>query len=338
MKYKISVPGKLFIAGEYAVVEGYHAILLPTKAALHVNIESSNTWSIYSTQWDNPVEYTVDEVASKQSDIWRKTLHTVYSYLKDINTEIKPHRILITSDFDQMNHKLGLGSSGALTIGLIEAVLTFHQVAFTPLESYKLGVLSTLDIMSQSSYADVACSAFKKPIMYKKFIPLYMNTNLKTLMSQTWEGLLIESFDAEIPLIVVHTNQSASSTTLVETLNQSIDDATKSFIFKQIDTCSTQMYQAILEKNYAQLSTWMMQHERYIHQLDSYTNQAIYIPEIKHIFQILKTYHVAFKTSGAGGGDNIIAVIPSVEMYNEMKHQFKSYPVINHMIQGVCYE
>ena len=338
MKHKISVPGKLFISGEYAVVDGYHAVLLPTKAALHVDIESSNQWSIYSTQWDNSVEYTIEDIASNQTESWRKTLHTVYSYLKELNIVIMPHHIHISSDLDQMKHKLGLGSSGALTIGLIEAVLTFHQVAFTPLESYKLGVLSTRHDINKSSYADIACSAFKKPILYKKFIQLSTNLNIKRLISENWQGLLIETFDAKLPLMVIHTNKSASSTALVDTLNQSIDDATKSFIFKQIDTCSTQMYQAILEDNHTQLTTWMTQHERYLRQLDRYTDEAIYIPEIKDIFQILKTYRVAFKTSGAGGGDNIIAVIPSVEMYNEMKHQFESYPVINHMIQGVCYE
>ena len=55
----VKKPGKLYLAGEYAVVKGYHAIIMPSKWMLQVDISKQDFFSINSDQFKEQIIFKV---------------------------------------------------------------------------------------------------------------------------------------------------------------------------------------------------------------------------------------------------------------------------------------
>ena len=77
MKVQVSAPGKLFLAGEYAVVEaGYPAMIAAINQYLTVTIEASNSGTVFSSQqgitipWERSGEEIVTQTATSYALIF----------------------------------------------------------------------------------------------------------------------------------------------------------------------------------------------------------------------------------------------------------------------------
>jgi phosphomevalonate kinase len=337
MKSRYSVPGKLYIAGEYAVVKGFHAILTPTKLMLHVDIDSHDSYVIESNQWERPKMY--DPNSLKNNALWEKALKISYQYLSHKHIEFKSSSITIISDLDKLDHKFGLGSSGAVVIGIIKAILSFHKIKVTPLLLYKLGVLSQKEDVKVSSFGDLACSAFDKPIVYKKDMSLDMNRPFSELIESTWSQLVIQEVSESFDVMVIHTNESSSSSKLVQLLNENMDDKTQKNIFTSIDRHVLSFLNAIRSKNKTTAYKHIRALESLSKTLDDSMNGLMYSKNIQDIFDFAQLHEIAYKISGAGGGDNVILFLDSQEVYNEIKQRLpKPFLNITNYIKGVTYE
>lgn len=132
----IKVPGKLMIAGEYAVLErGHKAVVVAVnryvtatiKPAL-VNELSLPQLGLEGITWiydEKGIEYylKVDRLS-----FVRNAMITAFDYLKEKG--IKPHsfQLQITSDLNDpmTGKKYGLGSSAAIVVAVIASILSFH--------------------------------------------------------------------------------------------------------------------------------------------------------------------------------------------------------------------
>lgn len=331
---KISTPGKLFIAGEYAVVKGYHSILCATHSTLDVMIKEANDFYIDSTKWHKGYAFDIDTISKIQS-IWSKALDTVYRYIVALDMPILPHHLEIHSQLDQnMYAKWGLGSSGALVVGLIEAVLAFHQIEYDALSVYKLAVISQYDQESHASFADIATASFKCAIVYKKFKSIPNDHSILTRLQSNWEDLRISPIEIEdLPIMVIHSGQEASSSLLVKHFLKHTDEKTYTNIFQHIDQLTIQLIERIkLKKPLNDIFREMMiQYE----QLPKVVFDKIINLPIKKIFTLDEIRPYA-KFSGAGGGDNIIVYVKDQTHYKAIRNQLKDeHKDISHLIKGV---
>ena len=81
----IEKPGKLYLAGEYAVVKGYHAIILPSKWQLKVTISEQEHFSIMSDQFQSKVTYKViDYKIDHPESFLPLTQMWIYRYLLNL--------------------------------------------------------------------------------------------------------------------------------------------------------------------------------------------------------------------------------------------------------------
>ena len=148
-------PGKLFIAGEYAVVEpGHGAIVAAVSRYLTVNIdEATSVGTLTSTQ--NPdviVEWTREgELFHAKTDhpygLVEEAILVAEQYVRECSTPTNAlYSLSITSELDDAKRgiKYGLGSSGAVVVATIQAILDFYKTPRTPLLVYKLSVLTNL--------------------------------------------------------------------------------------------------------------------------------------------------------------------------------------------------
>ena len=337
MNYQCSIPGKLYIAGEYGVVKGYHAIILPTKLHIHFEIRDHDILMISSNQWASPFTYTIESLKGKA--IWEKALMSAYAYLKNLEINPKPSFIKIKSELDQLDHKFGLGSSGAIVVGLIQSVLAFHGITLSSIQLYKLGVIALKDERDVSSFGDLACSAFDAPILYKKDTSIDLNLSMQKLINMTWDGLLIEELHINFDIMVIHTNESASSSTLVKALNDYVSEEEQRTIFSEIDQLVISFLSEVKQGEKTKAYAYIKHIEAKTKTLDALMGNFMYAKNINTIFEFAKRHDITYKISGAGGGDNVLLFFNSEKEYNEINKALPE-PFINitNYIKGVTYE
>ena len=138
MSVHVSVPGKLILIGEYAVLEGADALVASVNRYVNIDISGSGSdiCEISSNLTSIPLKFTIDSNGNcipKQSqsaellltmNFALKILSKACSQIIDLGFPISPFLIRIdTSQFYSGTNKLGLGSSSALTIALLVSIV-----------------------------------------------------------------------------------------------------------------------------------------------------------------------------------------------------------------------
>ncbi len=128
---KISVPAKIMLVGEYAVMEGYHSLSLALDKKLEVTVvESTENFSkITSSLWEFPFCFTeISELKSYDNILTQ----AVGQALKNINLPCF-FNLSITSNFSVSS---GFGSSSALRLAVISALRSFFAKQELPQEKH----------------------------------------------------------------------------------------------------------------------------------------------------------------------------------------------------------
>src|SRR5690606_42087190 len=132
--YKIKVPGKLFIAGEYAVLEpGNLAIVIAVNRYMKTEIKTYKENQLHlpqlgydSVSWSwTDGELTFHPEGSKLAFI-KNAISLLHTLLLENSVEIRPFALSITSELDDVSgKKYGLGSSAAVVVSVISALFHF---------------------------------------------------------------------------------------------------------------------------------------------------------------------------------------------------------------------
>ena len=150
MNIQATAPGKLFIAGEYAVVTpGQPALIAAVNRYLTVDLTPSleEVGTIYSTQQPDLTLYWKREQGLLQIieenhpfTLMTTAIEVAETYSKQRNYwNEELYHLKVTSQLDDVhsNIKFGLGSSGAVVIATIDAILQWHHIPVEPLLVYK---------------------------------------------------------------------------------------------------------------------------------------------------------------------------------------------------------
>ena len=170
-------PGKLFIAGEYAVVEpGHGAIVAAVSRYLTVTIdEATSVGTLTSTQNPDVVVEWIrkGELFHAKEDhpykLVEEAIFVAEQYVRESGKKtFALYSLSITSELDDAKRgiKYGLGSSGAVVVATIQAVLDFYKTPRTSLLVYKLSVLTNLRLSQRGSFGDIAASSFGGMVYY----------------------------------------------------------------------------------------------------------------------------------------------------------------------------
>jgi phosphomevalonate kinase len=288
-------PGKLFIAGEYTVLRGGLALLLPIQWGINVTIKPSKLWRITNPSFQNGMQ-TYPSITAFPPSVIQSTLKLFARYLSSLNLPLKPGAIRIDSDLGTQAEKYGLGSSGAIIIALLGALATFHELSLSPIELYQLGVMVAYDPHRVQSFADLAISAFQMPLQYRA--PTFnhpFDPSLHHLFQQDWQGLLIQPWAFTLPNPwVVFTNQPADSKTIVPTILA----GTPQQVWKNKVNQANDLINHFIKQPTVDM---IEDFNQLLLSLDQ--NEKLYTPAMKTLKQLTQQHHAFAKPSGAGGGD-----------------------------------
>ncbi|GAA4292767.1 hypothetical protein GCM10023148_55930 [Actinokineospora soli] len=154
-------PGKLFIAGEYAVLEpGVPAILVAVDRWVTVTVTAADHGVVVVSDLDpREARYSRDDLADATGPVG-SAIGVVVDLLAERGLPVPPMRVEIGSDLHEDGVKYGLGSSGAVTVATVSAVAEYCGAPLTPLDRYRLAMLATARLDPRASGGDLAASTW----------------------------------------------------------------------------------------------------------------------------------------------------------------------------------
>ena len=337
-------PGKLFIAGEYAVVEpGHGAIVAAVSRYLTVTIdEATSVGTLTSTQ--NPdviVEWMREgeQFCAKGDHPYKlveEAILVAEQYVRESGTPTNAlYSLSITSELDDAKRgiKYGLGSSGAVVVATIQAILDFYKTPHTPLLVYKLSVLTNLRLSQRGSFGDIAASSYRGMVYYTSpdrsaLLEQLQNHTIKEICDADWKDLTIERLP-EIPnftLLVGWTGQVSITDSLIQATEKKRKVATDSAFYKEFLGKSHATLQGLQSawktKDIEALQEGIRANRALLNEFAKVMQLEIETPALQALCDLAEQVGACAKTSGAGGGDCGICFTQNEQQRQQIENQW----------------
>ncbi|GAA0359257.1 phosphomevalonate kinase [Alkalibacterium iburiense] len=339
-------PGKLYIAGEYAVTEpGYPAVLVALDRFIHVQVSpskreygtiSSPALSEEALKWtrENGQVSLTEEVES--ADILLSALHTTEQFLLEKGQTLSYYDILIESELtSKSGEKYGLGSSGAVTVAVIEALLASLSYPVSDILLYKLAALAHMKLNSKGSFGDLAAAAYTGWIAYTSFDKEWVQSKQQThsvsdMVQLDWPLLSIEKLTppTSLTLLIGWTGSPASTEKLVGSAHAHKKKEPYTAFLTESKACVERLIEAFRTQDKDSLFEEVRRNRKLLQQLSQENHLMIETPLLKTLCEIAEAYHAAAKTSGAGGGDCGIALIDSLQYKETIEGEWKKHAIV----------
>ena len=325
---EISVPGKLFIAGEYAVVEPRHpAIIVAVDQFINVTIEGARkNGSIQSAQYsDLPIRWTRrngELVLDHRENPFHYILAAIRlteKYAQEKGTLLSFYDLKVTSELDNSNgRKYGLGSSGAVTVATVKALNLYYDLKMDRLTQFKIAALAHLAVQGNGSCGDIAASCYGGWLAFSTFdhewvLRKHQEWTLTQLLTSDWPELSIRPLivPKSLRLLIGWTGSPASTSDLVDQVYQSKEAKEKGYAKFLADSkdCVNRLIDGFLNEDSRTIKKMITENRKLLVGLSSLTGVTIETPALKKLCDLAETYRGAAKSSGAGGGDCGIVIV-----------------------------
>lgn len=322
-------PGKLFVAGEYAVVEpGQPAVLVAVDRYLEVRVRESveeGVGRVHSDRYpDAPLTWRRDAgtlvVDGDARDHVAWTLRTVDRLRAEAGRPATSFDVRIGSDLeDRDGRKLGLGSSAAVVAALVAALDELHGLGLTPLQRFRLALLATVRVSPRASGGDLAASTvggwvrYASPDRARLLQDLDGGAVSAALDSPGWEGsdLLPLPSPDELRLLVGWTGSPASTDGLVAGVRGGAGATASSEDFLTASrACVDDLVEALTGDQSAAPDV-VRRARRLLQALGAASGTTIETDRLRLLCDVAEEHGAAAKPSGAGGGDCGIALLPA---------------------------
>lgn len=322
--------GKLYLAGEYAVVEtGYPAIIAAVDKFVTVKVnkaKSENIGTLQSNRFTDDViqwqrsngKLKIDNSAN-QLEFILAAINLVEDYAKELGKKLSFYDIFVESELDSTSgRKYGLGSSAAVTVATVRALCMYYDLKIDDLLIYKLASIAHLSVQGNGSLGDIASSTYGGVIYYTSpdrnwILNEIDNKSLIEVLNAKWPNLNIEVLEIpkESELLIGWTGTPASTSILVDRISyskaQKADDYSK--FLSDSKLCLKNMLASFKENNLLEIQKQIRNNRTILRNLANFSQVSIENEKLRLLCDIAEKYNAAAKTSGAGGGDCGIAFV-----------------------------
>ncbi len=338
--------GKLYIAGEYAVVEpGYKAILASVDRYIYVSLEEADDCGSITSYDNSPIAWkrengrlVLDKRDNRLSYIIA-SIKTVESYARELGIKLSFYHLKVVSEMESREgKKFGLGSSAAVTVATIDALCRFYGIETSKLDLFKLSSIAQLSINDMGSCGDIAASVFGGLISYSSYdrnwvIDRLKNTPIKDLLEMDWPKLEINylPIPRNFHLLIGWTGSPASTAHLVDRVKdkkENKDEIYNDFLEKS-QALVNRMIKGFKEENVDLIQENIAANRRLLKSMGESLNVLIETESLSRLCEIAKSYEAFAKSSGAGGGDCGIAILKSEENIDKIISKWKENNIIH---------
>ncbi|WP_280240592.1 phosphomevalonate kinase [Nocardia abscessus] len=327
-------PGKLFIAGEYAVVEpGHRAILTAVDryATATVVEASADEDTTLRTDLNGAGKLSCrrggDRLIPSTADA---RVPTAFAYvfaaaavidrlLVERGIRARADSLRLTRDLaDSDGKKLGLGASAAVTAAAVAALGIFFRLGLSPMDRYRLAMVATLSVNPAASGGDVAASTWGGWIAYsspdrQRISESIADKGVDAALRAPWPGLSVHRLPppTRLAMKVGWTGEPASTPALVAGLRhghrRQLPDH-GAFLAKS-EQCVRRLGTALESGDSFGIQGEIHYARSILMGLDEKAGVGIMTPRLHALCEAGEAVGAAAKPSGAGGGDCGIALI-----------------------------
>ena len=325
-------PGKLFITGEYSVMEpGTPALLIAVDRMVDVAAAATGSDGVVIASELSPDPVRLrwrgahlagrtpgDESAARGPLIHVVTaLETVAELLAARGMPAPGVELTIRSDLHENGTKLGLGSSGAVTVAVIAATTARCGIALTLDERFRLAMIASARLDLRASGADLAASTWGGWIVYQApdraaVLDLVTRYGLAAALCADWPGCSVRSLvvPPKLTLAAGWTGRPVSTGELVGA------PAAKAWhgspvhqrFVAEMTECVLATVDALERGDCRSIMRQVAAAHRLLAGLDQTVGLGIFTDEIRALCAAADAVGWVAKPSGAGGGDCGIAL------------------------------
>jgi phosphomevalonate kinase len=359
----ISAPGKLFLAGEWAILElGNPGIVAAIDRRVFVEIEKSEKFSFTFKDVNlknleaelNSGELIFSKLKEEEKEYVKFVKSATETTLKYLDSK-QPLKIKTWSKGIRKNEiKIGFGSSAAISVAVVAGILKINGYDIRKEKTkeiiYKLSTISHFFAQKKLGSAfDVAASTYGGIILYYRFDPDWLvkeieNFGIKETINKKWPYLKIERL--KIPkgfnLIVGWTEEEAKTSELIKKMNEWKKENRE--IYEKIMNKIKENVEALIivwkKSDRKKIIELLRKNEEYLRELTEKSGIEIETKKLRILSEIANSYNAAGKLSGAGGGDCGIAICFDKKIANKIKKEWKRKEIISLNVKidnkGVC--
>lgn len=316
-------PGKLFIAGEHAVVDpGEPAVLVAVDRGIHVRVTPKANES--DTAHSPHVSAAMSAIEELRASRGIAAAH---------------YALTVTSELDdEQGRKFGLGSSGAVTVAVISALNDFYQLNLNEYERFQLALLATIEISPQASGGDLAASTYRGWIHYTSPDRVSLRA-VRTqhgiaaaLHGDGWKSCSITPIapPANLHLLVGWTGTPASTDKIVQRVQTQRQAATEKHaeFLAQSRRIVTAIVHALTQNDPVTLPL-IREARELLRQLGNQNEVEIETPQLQVLCDIAEQHGAAAKPSGAGGGDCGIVLTETASAVTPIIEEWSAHGILN---------
>ncbi|WP_410872467.1 phosphomevalonate kinase [Nocardia sp. A7] len=319
-------PGKLFIAGEYAVVEPGHLAVLTAVdryATATVTASDSGEGITLSSDLDGGVTLSCvrhgDELVPASDGVVPAAFSYVFAAVSVVHRllveraiPVSSFRLSVTADLgDADGRKFGLGSSAAVTVATVAALGQHFALGLDRMDRYRLAMLATIAVNPRASGGDVAVSTWGGWLAYRspdraQVAASLARDGVEATLRAPWPGLSVRPLPtpSELTVQVGWTGNPASTPALVAGL-----DGDRTTFLTHSDNCVERLVAAIEIDDSHAMRVEIDSARMLLADLDVTSGLGIMTPRLHALCVAGAAVGAAAKPSGAGGGDCGIALI-----------------------------
>lgn len=294
----LSAPGKAFLMGEYAVLEGVPAYVTAIGVRAYAMAPQAG------------------ERAQLQSSFVSAAVRAAAKHCGVSFEDLAPHCPVVRNGAFRMGaRKLGLGSSAAVTVSVLSYLL--HLKDRSPEDPQELLALALAAHKEAQggvgSGGDVAASV------------------LGGLLRVSSQGFESQPWPENLHVAFVDAGQPASTESLVRRVqaareqNQAAYEAALEELKRGSELFSEQIHAGTVDG--AALVEAVRAHNRGLARLGAFSGAVILTPAIESILETAESFNVAAKPSGAGGGDLVVGMSTDRSALDEWIAQLQTGPI-----------
>ena len=297
--------GKLYLAGEYAILEDYaSALITSVPKKITVFVEESDKTTIFDT-----INKTSVGLFEENSNF--TLVQQFIQFLTEYTNSNKTFALTIFNELHSDDKKYGLGSSGAVLVAISRAILSFENITYNDLTIFKLVALFNIKHNLSGSMGDVAASINDGITFYQKFNA----KSVKEIINTNWDGLLIEKIQpkADLSILARWTGEAVDTKEHVKLWKQHKDNYKEEF--KVFVETSNHLVKT-LKDNLVETDA-----SNALNTINKLRENLLYLESFSKIpmeTNAMKNYidsHSAGKQSGSGSGDIVLGFEKNNDRY-----------------------
>ncbi|MFJ4657048.1 phosphomevalonate kinase [Nocardia sp. NPDC088792] len=328
-------PGKLFIAGEYAVLEpGHCAVLVAVDRFVTVTLSEHGEFDtvLLESDLDGGVELACRRSGQSLIPLGARAPITAFAFVLaaiDAIEELLGERELSPRSFRLTVHselaepdgrKYGLGSSAAVTVATVAALDRFYRLNLTREDRYRVALLATLAVHPEASGADVAAATWTGWLAYSSPDRWLINSQraaygMLSALHAPWPGLAIRHLPEPVTvrLLVGWTGRPAVTHRLAARLDQESGGEPYERFLASTATTVRLLIEDLIADNPFLIKRDIRWARTGLITFDDAMGIGIMTPRLHALCWAAEAARAAAKPSGAGGGDCGIAIADALD-------------------------